>query len=208
MSSILSQTTTSSGTSAYEIGTRTATTVLRLKNGETDVLAGLIDNTESHSGNKIPGIGEMPILGRLFGNTTDNDSKTEIVLSITPHLIRNIQRPDAKDASFAAGTETSMRNRPESGGGASPAVTPNPSPTPTPTPNPANPLSANANANGIFVDRQRHDNGLSSATPITSVNRRSEIAASGGTVAAPGRPNCNGKARARSRSAARWRCNC
>jgi len=116
VSSILNQFTTSSGTSAYEIGTRTASTVLQLKNGETDVLAGLIDNSESHSGNKIPGIGDFPILGRLFGNATDNDSKTEIVLSITPHLIRNIQRPDVNAANFLSGTESVMHSGPETDG--------------------------------------------------------------------------------------------
>jgi general secretion pathway protein D len=116
VSSILNQFTTSSGTSAYEIGTRTASTVLQLKNGETDVLAGLIDNSESHSGNKIPGIGDFPILGRLFGSATDNDSKTEIVLSITPHLIRNIQRPNVNEANFRSGTESVMHSGPETDG--------------------------------------------------------------------------------------------
>ncbi|WP_105532504.1 cohesin domain-containing protein [Solimicrobium silvestre] len=111
VSSILNQITTQSGTNAYEIGTRTASTVLRLKNGETDVLAGLIDNQERTSGNKIPGVGSMPILGRLFGSTTNNDQNTEIVLSITPHLIRNIQRPDANDAYFLSGTESSLHTR-------------------------------------------------------------------------------------------------
>jgi general secretion pathway protein D len=111
VSSILQQITTTTGTTAFQIGTRTASTVLRLKNGETDVLAGLIDNKERSSGNKIPGIGEMPILGRLFGSTTDNDQNTEIILSITPHLIRNIQRPSAHDAYFLSGTENSLRMR-------------------------------------------------------------------------------------------------
>ncbi|TWB41025.1 cohesin domain-containing protein [Nitrospirillum pindoramense] len=115
VSSIISQVTTQTGTSAYEIGTRTASTSLRLKNGETDVLAGLIDSQERTSGNKVPGLGDMPVLGRLFGATTDDDQKTEIVLSITPHLVRNIQRPDASEALFNSGTETSMH----AGGGAS-----------------------------------------------------------------------------------------
>ena len=109
VSSIISQVSTQSGTNAYTIGTRVATTVLRLKNGETDVLAGLIDRQERSSGNKIPGIGDMPLIGRLFGATSDNDEKSEIVLAITPHLIRNIQRPHADSAYFMSGTETSLR---------------------------------------------------------------------------------------------------
>jgi len=197
VSSILSQTTTQSGTSAYEIGTRTATTALRLKNGETDVLAGLIDNTESHSGNKVPGLGEMPILGRLFGATTDDNEKTEIVLSITPHLIRNIQRPNASEASFAAGTETSMRNRPESGGSvSSPAIAPITTPAIAPTanttstsPNLPNPLSPNTSANGINDGSNglagTSTNSLPSSTPIP-ISATGDVPVGGGVVAGTG----------------------
>jgi len=116
VSSLLNQVTGSSGTTAYEIGTRTASTVLQLKNGETDVLAGLIDSEERTSGNKLPGLGQVPVLGRLFGATTDDDKKTEIVLAITPHLVRNIQRPDANLAYFTAGTESNMQSMIQSNG--------------------------------------------------------------------------------------------
>ena len=110
VSSLLNTITGSSGTTAYEIGTRTASTVLQLKNGETDVLAGLIDSEERTSGNALPGLGELPVLGRLFGATTDDDKNTEIVLAITPHLVRNIQRPDADAAYFSAGTDSNMQS--------------------------------------------------------------------------------------------------
>ncbi|WP_241024623.1 secretin N-terminal domain-containing protein [Burkholderia sp. Ac-20365] len=116
VSSLLNQITGSSGTTAYEIGTRTASTVLQLKNGETDVLAGLIDSQERTSGNKIPGLGQLPVLGRLFGATTDDDKNTEIVLSITPHLVRNIRHPDASLAYFTSGTETNMQSMVKSNG--------------------------------------------------------------------------------------------
>jgi general secretion pathway protein D len=116
VSSLLNQITGSSGTTAYEIGTRTASTVLQLKNGETDVLAGLIDSQERTSGNKIPGLGQLPVLGRLFGATTDDDKNTEIVLSITPHLVRNIRHPDASLAYFTSGTETNMQSMIKSNG--------------------------------------------------------------------------------------------
>ncbi|MGG1945577.1 secretin N-terminal domain-containing protein [Trinickia sp. NRRL B-1857] len=110
VSSLLNQITESSGTTAYEIGTRTASTVLQLKNGETDVLAGLIDSEERTSGNKVPGFGQVPVLGRLFGASTDDDKNTEIVLAITPHLVRNIRRPDSALAYFSSGTETGMQS--------------------------------------------------------------------------------------------------
>ncbi|GGC87701.1 hypothetical protein GCM10011396_38660 [Undibacterium terreum] len=113
VSSIIDQIKTPAGSTAYRIGTRTANTVLRLKNGETQVLAGLINDEERRSGNRLPGAGEIPVLGRLFGNGTDDSQKTEIVLSITPHLIRNIQRPASIDAEFQAGTENNLRNKPD-----------------------------------------------------------------------------------------------
>ena len=116
VSNIIDLIKTQSGTTAYRIGTRNASTVRRLKNGETQVLAGLISDEERQSGNRIPGIGEMPVLGRLFGNATDDNQKTEIVLSITPRLIRNIVRPEIIDAEFRAGTDSTLRNRPDSGG--------------------------------------------------------------------------------------------
>ncbi|MFZ6765919.1 secretin N-terminal domain-containing protein [Undibacterium sp. Di26W] len=113
VSSLTNQLKTQSGSVAYQIGTRTASTVLRLKNGETQILAGLINDEERNSANKMPGIGELPLVGRLFGSQLDDSQKTEIVLSITPHLIRNIQRPDAVNAEFQSGTETSFRVRPD-----------------------------------------------------------------------------------------------
>ena len=114
VSNIVSESQTKSGTTAYRIGTRTANTMLRLKDGETQVLAGLLNDEERRSGNKVPGLGDLPIVGRLFGSVNDSNEKTEIVLSITPHLIRNIQRPSAALAEFRAGTDGSMRVRPDS----------------------------------------------------------------------------------------------
>jgi len=117
VSNIISQLTTKSGSAAYQIGTRNANTVLRLKDGENQVLAGLINDEERNSGNKIPGIGRIPLMGRLFGSQTDEGAKTEIVLSITPRLIRNIQRPESDLAEFDSGTESSVRLRADSSGG-------------------------------------------------------------------------------------------
>ncbi|HEY0063318.1 MAG TPA: secretin N-terminal domain-containing protein, partial [Telluria sp.] len=112
VSNLVSSTTTKSGTKAYQIGTREATTMLQLKDGENQVLAGLISNEDRSSGSKVPGFGSIPILGRLFGSQGDSSDKTEIVLSITPHLVRNIQRPAAGASEFSAGTESSFRRRP------------------------------------------------------------------------------------------------
>lgn len=113
VSNLVSTITTKNGTTAYQLGTRQATTMLQLKDGENQVLAGLINNEERNSSNKIPGFSELPLLSRLFGSQRDDNQKTEIVLSITPHLIRNVQRPEASAAEFSAGTEASFRRRPD-----------------------------------------------------------------------------------------------
>ena len=122
VSTIANQITTKSGSVAYQIGTRNANTVIRLKDGENQVLAGLISDEDRRTANKIPGLGEIPILGRLFGSQRDNTVKTEIVLSITPRLIRSIQRPDLASSEFDAGTEASLRSRGVETAGPAPAA--------------------------------------------------------------------------------------
>lgn len=123
VSSLGQQTITKSGSTVFQIGTRQASTVLQLKDGENQVLAGLLNTQEQTSGNKIPGLGDFPILGRLFGNTTNNDKKTEIVLSITPHIVRNVTRPAESATEFLSGTQSNFRRRPAA---ALPDATPRP----------------------------------------------------------------------------------
>jgi general secretion pathway protein D len=113
VSNLVDTVTTKGGTTAYRIGTRSASTMLQLKDGENQVLAGLIKNEDRSSATKLPGVGDLPVLGRLFGSQQDTRNKTEVVLSITPHLIRNLQRPPASSSEFSAGTEASFRRRPD-----------------------------------------------------------------------------------------------
>ena len=112
VSSIVNQITSKNGTLAYQIGSRNASTVLRLKDGETQVLAGLINDEDRSTANKVPGMGDLPMLGRLFSTHRDDNQKTEIVLSITPHLVRNLKRPDARASEFWSGSETALRTTP------------------------------------------------------------------------------------------------
>lgn len=112
VSSLVSAVKTNNGSQAYQIGTRNFSSALRLRDGETQILAGLISDEDRSSANRIPLIGQLPVLGRLFGSQNDSRQKTEIVLSITPHLIRNIQRQAPAAESFWSGTEASLRDRP------------------------------------------------------------------------------------------------
>lgn len=101
-----------SGTIAYEIGTRNAQTLLSLKDGETQILAGLIQDSDTRNSSHIPGLGDIPILGRLFGSNRTDKQKSEIVLSITPRIIRSAARPSSETTEFWYGTESNMRSAP------------------------------------------------------------------------------------------------
>lgn len=111
--SSLGEVTETNGTIAYRIGTRNASTLLRLKDGETQILAGLISDDERKSAAKVPGLGEIPVLGRLFTSNADSRSKTEIVLAITPRILGNISRPEAEIAEYWSGTETGISDKPQ-----------------------------------------------------------------------------------------------
>jgi len=112
VSSLVKEIISKSGSQAYQIGTRGASTVLRLKDGETQILAGLISDEDRSSSNKIPGLGEMPVAGRLFGTQKDDTLRSEILLSITPRVVRSIRRPDLLSAEFESGTESNIGARP------------------------------------------------------------------------------------------------
>ncbi|MEP6886272.1 MAG: secretin N-terminal domain-containing protein [Gammaproteobacteria bacterium] len=105
------------GTQAYTIGTRNANTLLRLKDGETQVLAGLIQDSDTRNSAGIPGLSQIPIVGRLFGSHNSDREKSEIVLSITPHIIRTQTRPDTDNTEFWYGTESRSRTSPFGAGG-------------------------------------------------------------------------------------------
>ncbi|NHQ89421.1 secretin and TonB N-terminal domain-containing protein [Janthinobacterium lividum] len=116
VSNVVKEVISKTGTQAYQIGTRSASTVLRLKDGETQVLAGLISDEDRGTANKVPGVGELPVLNRLFGSQKDDAMRSEIVLSITPRLLRSIRRPDLMTAEFNSGTEASVGGRASVGG--------------------------------------------------------------------------------------------
>jgi len=80
------------------IGTRESNSVIRLEDGETSMMAGLISKEERTTLNGVPGLSEIPILRRLFGTTKDEGKKTDVVMLLTPHIIRmpNITEKDLK----------------------------------------------------------------------------------------------------------------
>jgi general secretion pathway protein D len=113
VSSLGGATTTKNGATVYTIGTRSASTQLRLKDGETQVLAGLILDDERKNASKLPGLGDLPFLGRLFANQANKKSKTEIVLAITPRIVGNISRPNAEISEYWSGTDVQINDKPQ-----------------------------------------------------------------------------------------------
>jgi general secretion pathway protein D len=112
VSSIVKEISGPNGSLAYQIGTRNANTVVRLRDGETQILGGLISSGDRNTASKIPGLGHLPLLGKLFGNNSGSVNKTEIVLSITPHILRPPAVLDASVRHIFSGTENNMRERP------------------------------------------------------------------------------------------------
>jgi len=93
---------------AYQIGTRSASTSLRLRDGESQILGGLISDEDRRNANKVPGLGQLPVLGRLFSNHQGDHVKTEIVLQITPHIVRPRLAADADTQEVWSGTDVNV----------------------------------------------------------------------------------------------------
>ena len=92
--------------SAVAIGTRNITSVIRLEDGETSLMAGLLRVDESDSRSETPGLSSIPLLGRLFTNKNRTKRTTDLVLTLTPHIIRF---PDIAEEDLApvwVGTES------------------------------------------------------------------------------------------------------
>ncbi|GAB3670005.1 secretin and TonB N-terminal domain-containing protein [Ramlibacter alkalitolerans] len=104
--------TTNNGTTLVQVRTSNASTTLRLKNGETQILAGLIRNDHNNTADGVPGLLDVPAVGRLFGSNNDHWTKRELVLSITPRIVRNTPYLPPYQLEFSSGTEGSLRSRP------------------------------------------------------------------------------------------------
>ena len=111
VSSLGTATKTSAGSIAYQIGTRNANTLLRLRDGETQLLAGLISRDERSTSSRVPGLGDLPVLGRLFSSQLDDGKRSELLLAITPRVLRNVKRLNASEAEMWVGTEASPKLR-------------------------------------------------------------------------------------------------
>lgn len=93
-----------SGANAPLVVTRNAETILTLKDGETQVLAGLINDSDTNTVTGLAGLLNIPGLNRLFSSQDIKRAKTEVVLLITPRIIRNIAKPTNLESEYHFGT--------------------------------------------------------------------------------------------------------
>jgi general secretion pathway protein D len=96
----------------YKFGTRTTESTINLRDGETVIIGGLIKDEERKSRFKIPILGDIPILGKLFASADDGTIKTDILMSITPNIVRGMELPDKDSQAFWSGTEQDYDTKP------------------------------------------------------------------------------------------------
>jgi len=97
---------------AFEIGTRNAETFMRLRNGETVILGGLIRDDERRSRIKVPGLGDIPAVGSIFTSYDNSSSDSEVLLTITPHVMRSWDLPARDKLQFFSGTGNAYSDQP------------------------------------------------------------------------------------------------
>jgi general secretion pathway protein D len=130
-------------------GNRSVTTTIRLRDGETNMLAGLIRDEERKVLNGVPGLSDIPVIGRLFAANETETKQTDIILVITPHVVRVLELNEADLRPFRIGREAAggivespapTVDVPEPGGTPAAAPAPAPQPVQPVLPPPASPI--------------------------------------------------------------------
>src|SRR4051812_22388501 len=87
-------------------GNREINTVIRLRDGETNMLAGLIRDDERKVLEGVPGLSDLPVLGRIFAHNRTETTQTDIILTLTPHIIRVLDLEESDLLAFRVGRDT------------------------------------------------------------------------------------------------------
>ncbi len=104
-----------SGTIVFTITTTNAESVLTLKDGQRTVIGGLIRDDQSTTKKTIPLLGDIPWLGKLFTHYDESKGKREILLSITPHVVKSLDVPFPDTATIWSGGEDDLKASPRFG---------------------------------------------------------------------------------------------
>lgn len=140
-----------------QIATRDTQTVVHLHNNQTLVIGGLIQEADTKNITSIPGLGSIPLIGGLFRNRDTNVTRNELVIVVTPHIIRDGESPPPPNATMGLPTPAPLPTLPpdqvlpNQHQGATPApfatpvlATPTPMPTLAPQPTPSAFAASNA----------------------------------------------------------------
>jgi general secretion pathway protein D len=123
---------------------REINTQIRLRDGETNMLAGLIRDEERRSLDGIPGLSDLPVIGRVFAHNKTEITQSDIILTLTPHIIRVLDVNEDDLRAFRVGRDSAS----SLGGGGdlppaldipAPSAPPAPAPAPAPTSPPPGP---------------------------------------------------------------------
>src|SRR6202041_63761 len=152
------------GISQPIIGQKKIEHEIRLRDGESSLIGGILDDSQTKALSGIPGLAQIPILGYLFGQKTQDHSQDETVFAITPHIIRGTTLNELNQRAIDIGTANAIELRHMSRPQAAPAgQTPgNPAPaggTPA-NPNPGTPVPAQTPAQGAAPGTQGSANFL------------------------------------------------
>jgi general secretion pathway protein D len=101
----------------YSINTRNAQSILTVRAGESVIIGGLISDDERKSVQRIPLLGDIPIFGSLFSNYNTSNTQTDILMAITPIIIRSQEIPSQDVTQIWSGKEGNFSStRPYEGG--------------------------------------------------------------------------------------------
>ena len=97
---------------AFKIGTRNAETFMLLRDGETAILGGLIQDEERNTRVKVPGLGDIPAIGALFTSYDTSANRTDVLLTITPRVVRGWDVATRASREFYSGSENVYSDKP------------------------------------------------------------------------------------------------
>lgn len=134
---------------------------IRLKDGETSLIGGIMDDSQTKALAGIPGLAQIPILRYLFGQVTADHSSDETVFAITPHIIRSTDVNELNQRALDIGTSTTISLRhvnsaqavpPGAASGTPSAAAPGGAANPPARPNPAPGASSAASTPSFLFD--------------------------------------------------------
>jgi general secretion pathway protein D len=96
----------------FKFGNRSAETMLSIKDGETIILGGLLQEEDRKTRVTVPWLGDLPLIGSLISSFKTQRVTTEVILTITPHIVQNMTAPSLNTQAFWSGTESTYATTP------------------------------------------------------------------------------------------------